>query len=432
MSTAEPRSYRVTPRAAPLPGTAAPSSDPGATSAAVAAEAEGRGTRIRKRARAGEAGVSPAEAAVVNRGATIVATLSILNLLALAAVAYLLFEVSETHWLGVLATYLPRAPLGMPAVLLIAASLGWHRPSLWVNLAAILLVAGPLMEFQAPRQWHDWTAWNSLHSSAALIDPDDQRQIRIATCNVQAWEPDFATVLQELSETQPEIVCFQEARGTHPLLEKAFEGWSIVHTDYYWVGSRYPVTLLETIDFAPFERMAGLVVEVQHPTGPLTVANIHQMTARRAYGEISVSGLLSGETGAAIDQLTAQRHEESATLRTVIDRRKGTRPLIVAGDFNLPHTSRLYQIHWNDLGNAFSERGVGYGYTAPCRKHRFWVEGMPWARVDHVLFSPELRVLGSQVGRKNGSDHRLVAATLAIESRMIADESASDAVRERY
>ena len=59
-------------------------------------------------------------------------------------------------------------------------------------------------------------------------------------------------------------------------------------------------------------------------------------------------------------------------------------PVLVAGDFNGPPDSPLYQNAWHGYRDAFDVAGSGYGYTAHAP--------LPWVRIDRILTTPEWRV----------------------------------------
>jgi len=334
--------------------------------------------------------------------ARLVWALSGLNLAIVLGVLILLFVVSERWWLGAAVTYLPRLPWGVPAILLCVAAWFWHRPSLWVNVLSLALVAGPVLEFRAP--------FLSDHRPAAVSAA--ATPLRIVTANIQGYRPDFASVLSEVSRFQPDVVVLQEARGESPLLDDFFPNWHRLHVDYYWIGSRYPLKLVTACNTEAFDRVAGLVVELETPAGPLLVANIHQMTARRGLKDLSGSELLQGTAQQDLEHFQTLRLIESNELREQIQQHAGDRPLIVAGDFNTPSSSNLFQQTWGDLQSAFDVAGLGYGYTSPVKPQKYWVSYLPWARIDHILASPDWQVRWCRVGQSRGSDHHCLAAEL--------------------
>lgn len=80
----------------------------------------------------------------------------------------------------------------------------------------------------------------------------------------------------------------------------------------------------------------------------------------------------------ALEANTVGRAEASSAVRRFC----GDDPsLVVAGDFNLPIESSIFRRYWSDLGNAFSRRGSGFGWTRYTRWHG--------ARIDQILFGRE-------------------------------------------
>jgi endonuclease/exonuclease/phosphatase family metal-dependent hydrolase len=85
---------------------------------------------------------------------------------------------------------------------------------------------------------------------------------------------------------------------------------------------------------------------------------------------------------------------------------------ILAGDFNMPVDSCSYRRDWDDYGNAFSEGGLGFGYT-----ERPQVGGFVWGvRIDHVLTGPNWHCRSCWLGADIGSDHLPLIADLVWDS----------------
>jgi len=337
------------------------------------------------------------------KAARIVWCLSGLNLALVVAVLLLIFVVSESWWVAAAISYLPRSPWMLPAIALGIAACWFHRPSAWVNVIAIGLVAGPIMELRLP---------GVLNAPGQALAAPGRETLRVVSCNIQSYKPNFAEVMQEVSAAHPDVVVFQEAFGEHRLLQDFFPDWHKLHVSTYWVGSRYPVRLLAECPSQVFDRVSGIMVEVDAPGGTVVLANVHQMTARRGLQAIHKGSVLRGEAGEDVDSFRELRAFEATEIRRTIEQHRGDRPLIVAGDFNSPTSSSVFHETWGDLQSAFDIAGWGYGYTSPCKSHRYWPPNLPWARIDHILCSPHWTVASCQVGRGNGSDHRLIAAEL--------------------
>ena len=170
----------------------------------------------------------------------VVALLSLLSLLG-TLIALGLHYTSEQWWAGLIFTYLPKSALLVPTGLLLAGSVFWHRKSLPINLFCVVMVAGPLMDLKLPP-----------FSASAL--PQRDLRVRLTSCNVQGFEPDFGLVLEEVGRSRPNVVAFQEAHGRksgHELLKRYFRkrddwDWHIVHDGVFFVASLYPVKHVET------------------------------------------------------------------------------------------------------------------------------------------------------------------------------------------
>lgn len=100
-----------------------------------------------------------------------------------------------------------------------------------------------------------------------------------------------------------------------------------------------------------------------------------------------------------LEQETKNRIHLSLKAREVINQIKI--PTIVAGDFNMPIESIIYQKHWRDLLNAFSETGKGYGWSTEDYIKNISLN----IRVDHIISCREAIPLTSATGNNVGSDH---------------------------
>lgn len=87
------------------------------------------------------------------------------------------------------------------------------------------------------------------------------------------------------------------------------------------------------------------------------------------------------------------------------------RPAVVAGDFNASHQHRAYRGMLGRSGLRDSHASIGRGLATT------WPVGRripPFALLDHVLVSPDIRVLAIRELDVPGSDHRAVVAKLRL------------------
>lgn len=332
--------------------------------------------------------------------------LSCANLAALCCVSYLLYVVSETWWVGAVLTYAPRMPYLAPTILLLLASLFWRRDLIGVNLVSAGIVLVPIMGLSLPLE-----LWLSKPVAAS-----GQLTLKVVSCNVQSFQPNFDRVLEEIAAISPDIVALQETFRGDPRLDDYFRDWHTLRHGHYFVGSRFPLTLITDCEVEQFgERTAGMMVEIDTPGGPIVVTDIHQMTARFGLKNLKRSTIVSLDGTKELEAYENERYRESADLRAIVDANRGDHPMIVCGDFNTPVSSHLFQKYWGDLQSSFDLAGFGYGYTSPCKGNRFWPDNWPWARIDHILCTREFSVRHCQIGVSDGSDHRLITATLVLK-----------------
>ncbi|MEZ6064831.1 MAG: endonuclease/exonuclease/phosphatase family protein [Planctomycetaceae bacterium] len=323
--------------------------------------------------------------------------------LALVVVAMLLIcFVSEQWWLSGVLTYLPRAPLAFPAIVLLAASL-LTRPKLaWIQLMSIALVAVPIMGLTLP-------IGTAVPAPAAGRTP-----LRIISGNLQEGQPSLIRAIDEINRFEPDIIVLQEtARGCEDL-DTEFASWDRVHLGPFFVASRYPVRVVDHCRAKAFDRWSCLLLEVETPDGLVLVANVHLMTPRHGATGINVSSPITGDGVDEFEWHQELRLQEAAETREFLESYHD-RPLILCGDFNTPSTSTHYAANWSGLQNSFDLAGHGYGYTSPCNTNRVWPSNTPWVRIDHILADAEWAVHDCRIGTRDASDHRLMFAELSLK-----------------
>ena len=334
-----------------------------------------------------------------------VSRLSWINLSLLMAVSWLLFAISENWWFSSAMTYAPRIPYVVPAIVLLLASCMWHRASIIVNFISIAVVAVPIMGLALPvGQW----------TGSTPATPPSGTVLKIVSCNVQDYRPDFDAVITEIGKFNPDVVAFQDARSESRLLTKFFSKWHTVHEGEYFVASRYPVKLIQLGHFDAFDRDAILHCELELPTTRVTFFNVHQMTPRHGLRELDLSSPITQHGSTRLTHYLELRAEEAGSVRAFVEDHRGGLPTVLVGDFNMPCESSLYQRHWFGFQNAFNVAGTGYGYSFPCTRQYCWPPGLPWMRLDHILADDAWNIRSCKVGQSNGSDHRPITATIEL------------------
>jgi vancomycin resistance protein VanJ len=344
---------------------------------------------------------SPPDSKGLGRAARLVRMLSLVNLAVMALAVGMLWAVSESAWWGTVFTFLPRLPfLFAPGVLLLC-SLLVHRRSVAVNAFALALVLIPLMGLR-------------LNVGGLWAGDSEPPHLRIVSCNVQYYHPDFESVLREITALGPDVVALQEAPFDNELLGQYFPGWQMVHVSEFWVLSRFPMKQLDVCRSAFIEHSSAVTVQIDSPQGPLVLHNLHLTTPRYGLLSLSWSSVCDGSGPDALERWTQLRRDEAREARDYIDKQGSGLPVVIVGDFNTPVCSRLYRSTWEGFTNAFDAAGLGFGYTAPCTTHRHWINDLPWVRIDHILTDAHWSVGRCGIGRGKGSDHRLIWADLSL------------------
>lgn len=327
---------------------------------------------------------------------------SCVNLIAVAAVTLLLKFVSENWWVSAAMVYLPRSLYAVPGIALLPFALARSWRAVLFNLAAIGLVAGPLMHAQYP-----------LGDEADTPLKKD-RTLRIVSCNVQRFRPDFASVLEEIGRMNPNVIALQDADANSAILTRYLHEWHTARAGEFLVASKYPVRFVDKCRPDSFERTSVARFEIDTPAGTILLYDLHQMTPRQGLTALRPDSILT-ETGRGdLEAFVSLRADEARQTRQFVDQTRRRTPALIVGDFNMPSDSSLYRTSWNDLANAFNTAGTGYGYTFPCQRQFQWPGGLPWMRIDHILASDHWQIRRCWVGSANGSDHRPIAAVVEL------------------
>lgn len=325
--------------------------------------------------------------------------------------------ISEQWWLSTVLVYLPRSIWLIPALIVLGATIRWGWKPALINLGAVLLVLGPVMNWQA--------------GGLAKLDFDPHAyRLTVVSCNVQSFRPDFAQVVNEMHRIDPDVVLFQEAFEDHALVATFFDGWNLHRVDEYLVASKLPLKYVGACFVPGFERVTVVRYEVQTPLGPVSIFDIHQTSPRRSLTDLKPWSILTGSGVETVELETTLREIEAMKTREFTLEKSAGQPAIMAGDFNMPNDSSLFRQNWGDLRDAYALSAVGYGYTSPCRAAKLWPTNTPWAQVDHILTTHHWQVERCWIGESAGSDHRLIAAQLRLPRHPGRPKSQADATAE--
>ncbi len=140
---------------------------------------------------------------------------------------------------------------------------------------------------------------------------------------------------------------------------------------------------------------------VRLPTGTVSFTNLHLETPRKG-----LEGLRGG-SGFSLAKLSSntelRRVEADLAAKWV---RAGTAPPLIAGDFNTPVESTIFQNAWGAFSDAFSRVGFGFGMT----RLNGWIR----VRIDHVLTGNGWYADHVELGPDLASDHLPVIVDLTL------------------
>jgi vancomycin resistance protein VanJ len=310
-------------------------------------------------------------------------------LLTILAVWVFLREEGERWWPATLLMVSPRWPFAVPAALLWLCVISARRwgPALAMTAATAALL-GPLLGVRL----------------SLPADPDERGEMRLLSCNIHRQQVNPEQLAAFIGSTQPDVVVLQDWSSAEHDSLFAGSAWHVRRDGQLLVASRFPIARATSVDFGdgvgsgPDERSAAACYDLQSPAGPIRLINVHLASPH--------TGLLTflQDQGRQLDANADRRWRESATLRNLVE--SSTDPVVLAGDFNTTDDSAIFREQWADFADAFSDRGLGIGYTYLNRHTQL--------RIDHVLAGPGWQTLRCWVGPAVGSPHRPLVADLRV------------------
>lgn len=307
--------------------------------------------------------------------------------LLVVVVTWGLLGLADVWWPATLLMFSPRGLLLAPAVLLIPAAMLRQKRTFGVVLLALILVAGPVMNFAIPR---------SLFSSGVSGGP----RLRVMTCNMHYEERSRIRLEQLLAEARPDIVALQEWPGweKHEAFPKG--EWHVHGTPSLFLASRLPITRTLIRGERSTSTTGALGrYELQTDAGTFTLFSLHFASPREGLYEVTHDKHGGAEN---LKEGTELRWEQSENVASEANDVPGA--VLLVGDFNTPPESAIFRTVWRRYTDAFSSAGWGWGYT--------FIGGRTAVRIDHILAGPGWRCERCWVAPSIGSPHRPVLADL--------------------
>jgi len=294
---------------------------------------------------------------------------------AMLALGWYLHGASDATPAGMLLAFAPRWALVLPWLVLLVVA--WFRSKALVvafvvaAAATALTVAG----FEVPS-----TAQSDRHA------------LRVVTYNTDGSREMAGRIASDLVAWDADVVVFQDCPGRLAEALRKTKAGQVKAINELCLISRLPIRHFEPMEMPRWDdrRTRAVRVDVDAPGGLVTVVGVHFPSPRTALNAARLRNF----------RLLSRSIEHRARIsREVRDwSARSPHPVIVAGDFNMPHGSALLRRDWRAWRNAFSESGWGFGHTM--RVGPFSV------RIDHVLLPSLLVAERAQVLSGYPSEHQ--------------------------
>jgi len=300
---------------------------------------------------------------------------------------------SDIWWPATTLLFGPRWVLLLPLMGLVPLAFVRDR-AITVLLAVIgVLLLGPVVGLR--------TGWRDL-----LRSEDPARDLRVASFNVAGGGSITKGPMALMREWDTDLAAFQECGGAFGQAVSFLSDFH-THTDVrnqLCLVSRFEILEVRQMERETFQLAGGSAVVITYVLDiegeEVYLTNLHLETPRAGLALVRAGDLKRGIGW--MNEKSALRAIELRAARGWVGQFVG--PSLVVGDFNTPAESTSYRKVWFDWQNSFSLLGHGLGGT----RLNGWIR----ARIDHILVDDDWIVIGAELGRDVGSDHRPILATL--------------------
>jgi endonuclease/exonuclease/phosphatase family metal-dependent hydrolase len=324
------------------------------------------------------------------RLASVVWVTSWIYLALVTAGALLLYWAGDSSWTTTVLTFGPRWIVLFPLAPLAALALAFCRKGLVPLLPAAVCAVGPVMGFCIP--------WRTI----AIGQPQGVLALRVVTLNVGGVS-DPAGLIDFVRGAQADVIAFQEWPRPKSFPEDVASGWYLAREGELLVASRYPIRSVAAAPRGTVRNYAPAIrCDIDTPAGIVHFHCLHLYTLRKGLDAVISQ---KWEGASELERVCAIRNEESE----IAGRFAGDcdAPALVLGDFNMPADSAIFRRDWRHWQDAFSVRGLGFGYTFASRRIGL--------RIDHVLADGKhWYVRSCEVGPDLAGQHRPVVADLLL------------------
>ena len=219
------------------------------------------------------------------------------------------------------------------------------------------------------------------------------QQLKLVHANVHASSDQYQRLIEFVAEEDPDMIFLQEVTddwiaGTVSLLQDYPYFYAETRVGNFGIAafSKIPFDSIRHVDSPPLD----------HPTIIATVT----------VGDEELTLISSHPTIPLGQYLYSARNQQLASLAELVQDTDGQ--LVLLGDFNCS----LWDVRYRNLVSSTGLRNVRKGFgVLPT-----WPTFMPFAMIpiDHMLISEGIAVSDARTGRRIGSDHLPLIATLSL------------------
>mgnify|MGYP003290207490 CR=1 FL=1 len=225
-----------------------------------------------------------------------------------------------------------------------------------------------------------------------------------------------------VSEEKPDVMCLQEFLP-HTRSVKVADSLSAMGYTYHIsahpsqeystsiIWSRFPLINGKHID-----KSTKVMADVVKGHDTLSVISVHltsyQLNATdfdelENFSQGEVNQVQLKQTARKFKQTILAHADEWEKIRPCVE--QTTKPVLVAGDFNDPPASYIYQKMAHILKDSYREKGKGFGTTYSHKLGSF--------RIDYIFVSDKLQVRSYQRIKSPLSDHYPIVSTIEFPTR---------------
>jgi len=340
------------------------------------------------------------------RRRAVLAWASLLHALGVAALLAALEFWQRPHWFWSGLLFLPPQLWLAPLLVLTPLCLLWHPRICALHLALAIGVGFGYMRFR----------WNP---------PAEPRGPTLTVVTANVGQRDARALGPFLEREKADVVVYQDARRPDLVPTARRTDFFSARQREFVISSRFRITRSGLVEPLRYDRQpVAAWFELDWSGRRVVIYNVHMPTPRRflqkfrgaGYGVEAVRwrGLLSASDRRATTAYWEDRQRLADGLLHVL--RRETRPLIVAGDFNMPDHGWLYRRFGGEWTDAFATGGRGRGLTFPGVGGPIQKLLGPWLRLDYVFCDGHWRVLDCRVEPPQPAEHLAVAARLELKT----------------